>query len=286
MIKKAGFITLMLVLTFSLALVGCNSKEPVGNTKEPVGNTKELTGNIKLAGSTSVQPLAEELAMKYMEQHKQVKVDVAGGGSGVGIESAVNGSANIGMASRDLKQAEKDATPTLKTIVIAQDGISVVINPRNSVSNLTLAQIQDIFTGKVTNWKMVGGNDVNITVVNREEGSGTRGAFEEIVLKGAAYTDKAIIQNSTGAIKTAVVADVNAIGYISMGSMSADVKGVQVNGIAPTTDNVVKGTYPISRPFNFLVKGDPNEVTKSFIDWILAEGGQKIVTDQGYISIK
>jgi len=224
--------------------------------------------------------------MKFMEQNKQVKIDIAGGGSGVGVESAANGSANIGMASREIKQAEKDATPTLKDIVIAKDGIVVIINKGNDVSNLTLEQVREIFSGKITNWKAVGGKDLNITIINREEGSGTRGAFEEIVLgKDSKFTEKAIIQNSTGAVKTAVIADANAIGYISMGSMSADVKGLEINNVEPTMDNVVKGAYKISRPFNFLVKGAPNEVTQAFINWILSAEGQKIVKEHGFIAI-
>jgi len=280
MYKKLGLIMLMLIVSLSLVLAGCGNKEPVSNTKE-------LTGNIKLAGSTSVQPLAEELAMKFMELNRQIKIDVAGGGSGVGVESAANGSANIGMASREIKQSEKDANPTIKDIVIAKDGIAVIVNTKNAVNNLTIAQVQEIFSGKITNWKSVGGADTNITVVNREEGSGTRGAFEEIVLgKNSNFTEKAIIQSSTGAVKTAVVADVNAIGYISMGSMNSDVKGLQINGTDPTMENVVKATYPISRPFNFLVKGEPNEVTQAFINWILSAEGQNIVKEQGFIAVK
>ena len=281
MFRKSGLIALIIVLSLSLVLAGCGSKSASPETK------KELTGNIKVAGSTSVQPLAEELATKFMEQNRQVKIDIAGGGSGVGVESAANGSANIGMASREIKQAEKDATPTMKDIVIAKDGIAVIINKGNDVSNLTLEQVKEIFTGKITNWKAVGGKDAAITVVNREEGSGTRGAFEELVLgKESKFTDKAIIQNSTGAVKTAVIADVKSIGYISMGSMSAEVKGLQVNNVEPTMDNVVKGTYKISRPFNFLVKGEPNEVTQSFINWILSAEGQKIVKENGFIAVK
>jgi phosphate transport system substrate-binding protein len=287
MFKKRGLIALVLILALSL-VVGCNKQE---NQEAPQGKINEqeeatLSGNLKLAGSTSVQPLAEELAMRFMELNRDVRIDIAGGGSGAGIESAVNGAADIGMASREVKDSEKAANPTLKPIIIAQDGIAVIVSNANSINGLSLEQVKDIFSGKITNWKDLGGKDANITVVNREEGSGTRGAFEEIVLGDNKFTDKAAIQNSTGAVKTAVSADENAIGYISMGSMSDDVKGLKIGGIEPTTDNVKSNQYPIARPFNFLVSGEAEGLATAFIDWVMDNEAQKIIVENGFISVK
>ncbi|MFZ7102327.1 MAG: phosphate ABC transporter substrate-binding protein [Peptococcaceae bacterium] len=291
MFKKAGVITLVLILALSLVVVGCGKQEaeqqetPQQEEQQPA--EAALSGNLKLAGSTSVQPLAEELAMKFMELNREVKIDVAGGGSGAGVESAGNGAADIGMASRHVQDSEMSTYPELKPVAIAQDGITVGIHPNNPVDDLTLEQVKDIFSGKVTNWKEFGGNDASITVVNREEGSGTRGAFEEIVLGEEKFTDKAAVQNSTGAVKTAVAADENAVGYISMGSMSSEVKGLKIVGVEPTVDNVINGTYPIARPFNFITKGEAQGLAKTFIDWVLnSSEAQGITTEEGYIVSK
>ena len=284
MFKKTSLVVLALILSISIFAVGCGQKEAPAPAEKPAEAT--LSGNIKLAGSTSVQPLAEELAMAFMEINKDVKIDVAGGGSGAGVESAANGAADIGMASRKVKDSEREATPELKDIAIALDGITVIVHNDNEVSELSLEQVAGIYSGEITNWSEVGGADVTITVVNREEGSGTRGAFEEIVLGKVPYTDKAVIQNSTGAVKTAVAADVNAIGYISMGSMSDDVKGIIVDGEEPSTANVLNGSYPISRPFNFLILGDGTELGQAFIEWIMSPAGQEIVAKEKYIPVK
>lgn len=288
MFKKAGVITLVLILAMTLAVAGCGQKAETPKNETTNGETakeeSKLAGNLKLAGSTSVQPLAEELAMKFMELNRDVKIDVAGGGSGAGVESAGNGAADIGMASRHVKDSEMETYPQLKPIAICQDGITVVVHPNNLVSDLTLEQVKDIYTGKTTNWKDLGGKDASITVVNREEGSGTRGAFEEIVLGKESFTDKAAIQNSTGAVKTAVAADENAIGYISMGSMSSEVKGLKIGGAEPTTENVINGSYPIARPFNMITNGEAEGLAKAFIDWILnSSEAKEITTEEGYI---
>lgn len=286
MMKRKGvFLACLLILTTFL-LAACGGDQ----TKQDSENNNDenkLSGNIKLAGSTSVQPLAEELAMRFMELNRDVKIDVVGGGSGAGVESAGNGAADIGMASREVKDKEMETYKDIKPIVIAKDGIVVVVNKENQISGLNMEEIQKIFTGEITNWSQVGGSDANITVINREEGSGTRGAFREIVVgKKNSFTDKAAIQNSTGAVKTAVSSDPNSIGYISMGAMSSDVKGLQVNGAEPNVDNVLNGSYKIARPFNFITKGQANGLNKAFIDWVFEDEAQNIVNESGFISVK
>jgi len=246
-----------------------------------------LSGRIMIAGSTSVQPLADELAKYFMQQYPKVSIEVQGGGSSVGIKSAIQGIVDIGTSSRELTsdEAKQLSAKGWQEIKIAEDGIAVIVHKSNPVSNLTIDQIRDIFSGKIKNWKEVGGKDAKIVVVTREEGSGTRGAFEEIVMGKAKITDSAIVQPSTGAVKTTVSQDENAIGYISIGVLDSTVKGVKVEGVDPTEKNVKLGKYKIKRPFLFLVSKNPSNVTKAFVDFVLSDEGQAIVA-KNYIPVK
>lgn len=245
-----------------------------------------LRGSIQIVGSTSVQPLAEELAQAFMAKNPGVKIFVQGGGSGAGITAAINGTADIGNSSRQLKPEE--AAAGIHETVIAKDGIAVIVHPSNSVKNLTVEQIQKIYLGEITNWKEVGGPNLRIALVNREAGSGTRGAFEEIVMGKMAdkMSNNSLIQASTGAVQQTVAITKEAIGYISLGSLDPKaVKALQVNGVAATERNVSNGTYPLWRPFLMLTKAAPNGVTKAFLDWILSPEGQKIVA-RDFIPVK
>lgn len=253
----------------------------------PQGTSANLSGRILIAGSTSVQPLADELARYFMQQNPKVTIEVQGGGSSVGIRSAIQGIVDIGTSSRELTEDEskKLSEKGWQEIKIAEDGIAVIVHKTNSISNLTIEQIRDIFSGKIKNWKDVGGKNAPIVVVTREEGSGTRGAFEEIVMGKAKITDSAIVQPSTGAVKTTVSQDENAIGFISIGALDSTVRGVKVEGVEPTEKNVKLGKYKIKRPFLFLVSKTPSVVTKAFVDFALSDEGQAIVA-KNYIPVK
>jgi phosphate transport system substrate-binding protein len=239
-----------------------------------------------------VQPLAEKLAGEYMKANQNLMIDVKGGGSGVGVKSAVDGTAMIGMASRKLSDEEKTANPDLVATVIARDGIALIVNPDVTVEGLTLDQARDIFMGKITNWKDLGGEDQMIIVVSREEGSGTRTAFQEMVMKKDKdgnenlIADTAILLSSNGAILTTISSTPYSLGYLSMGYLDATVKDLKINDVAATEENAANGTYSVVRPLNFLTKGQPAGDAKAFIDWILSDAGQTIVKADGYISAK
>lgn len=251
-------------------------------------------GKIQLAGSTTVQPLAEELAEAFMAKNPGVVIEVQGGGSSVGVTSAGEDTVDIGMASRDVKSSELEKFPNLKTFTIAIDGIAIVTNPGVELPSLTKEQAQAIFAGEITNYKDVGGPDAPIVIVSREEGSGTRAAFEELVMS---YKDadgktqvkpiyeKALLQQSNGQVRTAVSTTPNAIAYLSFGFLDESVKAVKINDVEPTVDNVKNGSYPIARPLNLLTNGDPNALSQAFIDYILSDAGQEIVA-QDYITVK
>ena len=274
MVMKASMKWVLLVLAGILAL-----------SMVAVGCGRELSGTITEAGSTTVQPLAELLADEYMAKHSGVQVTIGGGGTSVGITSVNNGTVDIGAASRELKSDE----PQLVKHLLAKDGIAIVVKPGNPVSGLTKTQVRDIFGGVIKNWKDVGGSDHAINVVVRESGSGTRTAFEEMVMAkpepAVAIASTALEQNSNGGVKQVVGGDSYAIGFISFGYIDSTVKALSIDGIEATAENAKSDTYPIVRPLYFLTKEAPTGLVKEFIDFCLSDEGQAIVADEGYVSI-
>lgn len=287
LLKKTLGIGLVLVTSMALVLTGCG--DPGADGGEADGGA--LSGTVVVAGSTSVQPLSEELADAFMDQNKGVTVEVQGGGSGQGIKAIKDKIADLGALSREVKDEEK-ASISNET-VIAKDGVAVVVNPDCSVTDLTMEQIQQIYTGEVTNWNQVGGDDAAIVVVTREEGSGTRGAFTEItkvLAKDASgneidqTTTNAIVQPSTGAIKQTVASTPNSIGYISLGSLDDTVKSLSVEGVAPSNETVLSGEYKISRPFIYVSGDEMSPAAQAYLDFVLSEAGQEIVA-QDFVKV-
>ena len=232
-----------------------------------------------VAGSTSVQPYAEILAEEYMIMHPGAAIDIQGGGSSAGITAAKSGIANLGMSSRHLNDDEK----SLWSIEIAKDGLGVIVHPSNSIENLTLDQIRRIYSGEIKNWSEIGGTDSKIHIITREEGSGTRSAFAELVMEKTEITLKAIVQDSNGAVKQLVKDDENAIGYISLGLVDKNVKALHLEGVAANQENILNGSYSLSRPFLFVSLSPPSGETKQFIDFVLSSEGQKMLSDEGLI---
>lgn len=250
-----------------------------------VGCSRDLSGTITEAGSTTVQPLAELLADEFMNKYPDVQIDIGGGGTAQGITSVSNGLVDIGAASRELKADE----PQLVKHLLARDGIAIVVRPGNAVNALTKAQVRGIFGGAITNWKDVGGPDHAITVVVREAGSGTRTAFDEMVMAkpepAQGIVNTTIQQNSNGGVKQIVGGDSYAIGFISFGYVDSSVKALSIDGVEATAENAKDGTYPIVRPLYFLTREEPTGLVKDFIDFCLGEEGQAIVAGEGYVSV-
>ena len=240
---------------------------------------------LQLAGSTTVQPHAEALAKAFQANNSSVQVFVQGGGSSAGVTAVGTGTADIGMSSANLSKSQLSQYPNLKVVPIAVDGIAIVVNPQNPINNLTLSQTRDIFTGNVTNWNQVGGSDAKINVVNREEGSGTRDGIQKIVLKGGNFSSGGITQSSTGAVRSYVAGDPNAIGYISFAEVDNSVKALSIDGVAPTYATIANGTYPIQRDLLFVTNGDPSGNAKAFIDFTLSPAGQAILKADKEVSI-
>lgn len=255
------------LIALTLVLVGCGGA---------------LSETITESGSTTVQPLAEKLAAAFTEENPDVEIIVQGGGSSQGFKEVVDGISDIGALSRELKTEEAEQ---VVEHVIARDGIAIVVHPSTTVSNLTKEQVRNIFAGSITNWSEVGGPNQKIVVISREEGSGTRSAFEEMVMEGELITEDAIIQNSNGFLKTGVSTTPYSIGFLSFGYLDSTVKVLSVDGTPATEENAKNGTYPIVRPLLFVTKEEPEGPVKEFIDFCLSEEGQAIVEEEGYLSV-
>ena len=257
-----------------------------GSEEEPI--EEGLSGQIQIAGSTTVQPLTEVLAEAFMAENSDVTIEVQGGGSSVGVTSAGEGTVDIGNASRNVKDSEFETFPELQVFTIAFDGIAIVSNPDLDLPSLSIDQVKMIFAGEITNFSEVGGPDEEIIVVSREEGSGTRAAFEELVMESgdeeALITEDAILQQSNGQVRTTVSTTPNTIGYLSFGFLDESINAVAIDDAEPTVDNVKSGAYSIFRPLNMLTNGEPNDLAKAFLDYILSDLGQEIVAED-YITV-
>ncbi|MCV9884308.1 phosphate ABC transporter substrate-binding protein [Metabacillus halosaccharovorans] len=269
----------LLMLFFAAALVACN------NSDNGMESTNEGSDTIAISGSTSVGPLAEKIAEKYKEK-SNVNIEINQIGSSAGITNAISGVSEIGMSSRDLKEEEK--AQGLTETIIAYDGIVVVTHPSNKVKDLTLDQVKEIFTGEITNWKELGGDDMEIVVVSREDGSGSRDAFQEIVgYSSGELVRSSIIASGNGNIKTTVATNKHAVGFISFEYIDSTISTVKINGVEATAENVLEQKYSLSRPFLFVHKDNQlSSAGQQFIDYILGPEGQAIAAESGAIPIK
>ncbi len=248
--------------------------------------TADLSGSISMVGSTSMEKLANALSEAFMEAYPDVTVTAEFVGSGAGIEAVTNGTADIGNSSRSLKDEEKAAGVVEN--VVAIDGIAVCVDPANEVADLTKEQLTNIYNGTVTNWKDVGGADEPIIVIGREAGSGTRGAFEELIdlVDGCKYANEL---DSTGAVIAKVASTPGAIGYASLDALDDSVKALSLEGVEATAENIKAGNYFLSRPFVMATKGEiseQNDLVQAWFDYVMGDEGQQIASEVGLITVK
>lgn len=247
------------------------------------GGSTSLSGTLKLSGSTSVQPLAEKLAQAFMQNNPGVTITITGGGSGVGVKDAAEGKVNIGNVSRALKDSDPAG---LVGTTIARDAVVVVVNPANPVSSLNKDQVKQIFTGEITNWKDVGGNDAPIIINSRTAPSGTFDFFQESFLgKEVPVAETAKQHASNGLVRQAVASNENAVGFVSMGYLDSTLKAPVMDGVVPNMENSKNGTYGHVRPFVMATNGTPDALSQEFLNFILSPQGQAIVSEE-YIAVQ
>jgi phosphate transport system substrate-binding protein len=267
-----GPLRLAILLALLVALLGsgaCNSSSPTA------------VRPLCIAGSTSVQPFAEKLAEIYMHRHAGARIDVQGGGSSAGIYAATQGAADLGASSRELKAAEKK----LVEIPIAYDGIAVIVHPSNPLATISLAELKEIFKGATTNWSVLGLPPHAIHLITREEGSGTREAFEHLVMGKEWITPAALVQDSNGSVREIVAGDPHALGYISAGLVDDRVKTVAIDGVLPTRENIKTHAYKLTRRFLLVSRAAPAGSCKDFVDFVLGPDGQKILESEGLVGV-
>lgn len=261
----------ILLALIALILAACSGSSRQQSVSERV--------IVNIAGSTSVMPFSEKLAEHFMLEHPTFAINVQAGGSTAGIQACITHTVDIGMCSRELKGDEQ----VLTAIPICYDGIAIVLNPLNPVTSLALSQVRNIFNGTIKNWKELGWIDRRIDAVSREEGSGTRGAFEELVMGGDTIDDATMVQDSNGSVREVVATDPYAIGYLSLGIVDARVTAVAIDGVKPSPVTIHEKQYKIVRPFLYLTMGTPSEAAQLFIRYVLSDAGQSILLKEGLI---
>ncbi|WOF16105.1 phosphate ABC transporter substrate-binding protein [Methanoplanus sp. FWC-SCC4] len=281
--KNALFLLSFVAVVIMAVLVsGCT-----GDDKSGADNGKIET--LTITGSTTVLPIGQAVAEKFMDQYSNTDLQVSGGGSSVGIQSAGEGTVDIGMASRDLKSSETEKYPELIQHVVALDGIAVIVHKENLVDDITSENLVKVYKGEISNWKELGGDDMEIVVVGRDSSSGTREFFYEKVMEKQDFVKTQLEKNSNGAVKQTVSQTPGAIGYVSMGYLGEDVNGLGIleNGevILPNIENVVDGKYPIARTLNMITRGEPEGLAKEYLEFLKSPEGQSVVEKEGYIPI-
>ncbi len=268
---------IMFILTLLLTVATAGWANAAGN---------ELT----IKGSTTVLPVAQVMAEVFMDRNPDVDISVQGGGSGVGIASLIDGTTDIADSSRKIKDKEiakaKEKGIIPHEIVIAMDGIAVIVHPSNIISYLSREQIKAIYTGKVSNWAEIGGEDGKIVVVSRDTSSGTFEAFENLALDKEKVRPDALTTASNQAVVMTVASSPNAIGYAGLGYLSKKVKPLRVDKVECTRETILSGAYPLSRPLFMYTNGSPEGKIKQFVDFILSEEGQKLVEEEGFVGLK
>ncbi len=286
---KKGIGIILSLLCVMVLLTGCvdsgTALPSSGGAPASTADAGTVSGKLVINGSTSMEKLMNAECEAFQKRNSEFTFEVQGTGSGDGIKSIGEKTADLGTSSRNVKDEEKTSFPGLKETVVAYDGIAVVLHPDNPVTELTSEQAAKIFKGEITNWKEVGGEDRAIMVVVRESGSGTRDGFEEKLEIKDRCTRDAIEAKETGIVKSTVAGEAGGIGYMSLGSVDNTLKTVKLNGVNPTSETVLNGTYKIQRPFICITNGEPSGLAKSFLDFMLSTEGQAVVEAKGFVKL-
>jgi len=280
-----GIMALAGLILLATLFSGC-----VGSTgDENPGTAAKTVESLTVTGSTTVLPIAQLAAETYMEKNLYADILVSGGGSSVGVQAVGEGTADIGMASRDLKDAEKERYPDLVRHVVARDGIAIIVYKDNPVKELTIAQVKSVYRGEITNWKELGGDDMEIVVVGRDSASGTREYFSKSVMDKEDFVPTQLEKNSNGAVKQTIAQTPGAVGYVSLGYIDNTVSAVKIkNGVTfiePTVDNIISGDYPISRSLYMFTKGEPTGLAADYLVYVTGTDGQKLVAEEGFVPL-
>ncbi|MCI1856784.1 MAG: phosphate ABC transporter substrate-binding protein [Sporolactobacillus sp.] len=292
--KKKSLLTTCLFLALSLILVlgACGNGSGSGSSsssssKSDSSSSKALSGKLTIGGSTALQPLAAQAAKEFMDKNPDVQIDVQGGGSGTGLSSVSSGNFDIGMSDIFAENGKGIDAGALKDYQVAVVGMTAGVNEKAGVKNLSKADLQKVFTGKVKNWKEVGGKDQKITLVNRPDGSGTRATFDQFALDNKTPAE-GITQDSTNTVKKIISETPGAIGYMAFSYFTSNDKSVvklSIDGVEPTYDNVATGKFPVWSYEHMYTKGEPSKLAKAFIDYVMSDAFQtKEVPAQGYYS--
>lgn len=269
--------------TATSSVAGTSSAAGTSASEASSTAAEELSGTLSMNGSTSMEKVIKAVNGAFMEKNKGVTVNLNLTGSGTGIQEASEGKCDIGNSSRKLKDEEAEK---LDATVVGLDGIALVVNPANKLEDITLQDLAKVYSGEITNWKELGGDDKSIVVIGREDGSGTRDGFESIVMgdKEPKYAQEL---ESTGSVINAVATTDGAIGYASLANVGETVKALKIGGIEATEENVKSGAYEVQRPFICAtLKGSDNKLVKAYLDFILSEEGQALVLAQGAVPVK
>ena len=269
--------------TATSSVAGTSSAAGTSASEASSTAAEELSGTLSMNGSTSMEKVIKAVNGAFMEKNKGVTVNLNLTGSGTGIQEASEGKCDIGNSSRKLKDEEAEK---LDATVVGLDGIALVVNPANKLEDITLQDLAKVYSGEITNWKELGGDDKSIVVIGREDGSGTRDGFESIVMgdKEPKYAQEL---ESTGSVINAVATTDGAIGYASLANVDETVKALKIGGIEATEENVKSGAYEVQRPFICAtLKGSDNKLVKAYLDFILSEEGQALVLAQGAVPVK
>lgn len=249
---------------------------------EPLDKFVGQKGSVNISGGTAHIPVMTGAARRVMDKNPNINITVTGGGSGVGVQQVGEGLVQIGNTGRPLKDGEIEKYG-LVSFPFAIDGVAVVVNAKNKVGELTKAQLIDVFAGRITNWKELGGADAGINLYVREDGSGTREVFEEKAMDKAAGAVSANVVNSNGAMKTSVTQDENSIGYVGIGHLDGKIKGIVLDGMTPSQEGAADGSYKVTRLLYMNTKGQPKGLLKDFIEYIYTDDGAEIIRGAGYI---